>query len=186
MHQIGKTPYTVITPEKVGPKKGAARDKWSKTDRKPSFFLTASHPVLLSCVNISIIEIRHQTSVSLPVYCMCVKIGWERDLLHVLLYIGKLMQEKNFSKLMEKWFSLSWIAHWCHQKMPLPQISRRKLSRIATKPQNSQKFSPLKVSYYTRTISPLWCTSLIFSAVCDNTAYLNTVLQLLGILKKKN
>ena len=66
-----------------------------------------------------------------------------------------------------------------------PPNFKEKLSIIATKPQNSQKFSPLKVSHYTRTISPLWCTSLIFSAVCDNTAYLNTVLQLLGILNKK-
>ena len=30
-----------------------------------------------------------------------------------------------------------------------PQISRRKLSRIATKLRNSQKFSPLKVFHYT-------------------------------------
>ena len=36
----------------------------------------------------------------------------------------------------------------CHQKMPHPQISRRKLSRIATKPQNVRKFSLLKVSRY--------------------------------------
>jgi len=34
-------------------------------------------------------------------------------------------------------------------RTPLPQISRRKLSRIATKPRNSCKFSPSKVSHYT-------------------------------------
>ena len=38
------------------------------------------------------------------------------------------------------------IACWCHQNMPCPQIL---LSRIATKPRNSQKFSPSKVPHYT-------------------------------------
>ena len=34
------------------------------------------------------------------------------------------------------------IGHWCRQKMPCPppQISQRKLSRTATKPQNSREF----------------------------------------------
>ena len=35
------------------------------------------------------------------------------------------------------------------QSTPWPQISRRKLLRIATKPWNSRKFSPSKVSRYT-------------------------------------
>ena len=34
------------------------------------------------------------------------------------------------------------------QRMPRPQISQRNLSRIATKPRNSCKFSPLKVSCF--------------------------------------
>ena len=36
-----------------------------------------------------------------------------------------------------------------HQRMPHPQISQRKLSQIATKLRNLQKFSPSKVSRYT-------------------------------------
>ena len=39
-------------------------------------------------------------------------------------------------------------------RTPHPQISRRKLLLIATKPQNSRKFSPSKVSCYT-VITPL-------------------------------
>ena len=35
------------------------------------------------------------------------------------------------------------------QRTPRPQILQRKLSRTATKPRNSQRFSPSKVSHYT-------------------------------------
>jgi len=54
-----------------------------------------------------------------------------------LMRIGgnKIFAEKDFTK-----------AHWCHQKMPRPQISWRKLLRIATKP---QILSPSNVSRYT-------------------------------------
>ena len=41
------------------------------------------------------------------------------------------------------------------QRTPCPQISLRKLSRIATKPRNSRKFSPLKVSLYMVFVLPL-------------------------------
>ena len=46
---------------------------------------------------------------------------------------------------------LSQNAHWCRKKSHAPQILRRKLLRIAKKPQNSQQFSPSKVSHYTIT-----------------------------------
>ena len=36
------------------------------------------------------------------------------------------------------------IGCWYHQRMPRPQISRRKLSQIATKPQNSRKLFSLE------------------------------------------
>ena len=42
-------------------------------------------------------------------------------------------------------------------KVPHCQILRRKLSRIAPKPQNSLKFSPSKVSHYTVALDALWC-----------------------------
>ena len=62
------------------------------------------------------------------------------------------------------------------QWMPCPQISQRKLSQIATKPQNSRKFSLLKVSHYIRytfyqhagpvkvylTMNSTWATNVIF------------------------
>ena len=44
---------------------------------------------------------------------------------------------------------LSGIGHFCSVKVPRPQTLRRKLLRIAIKPQNSWTFSPSKVSYYT-------------------------------------
>ena len=65
-------------------------------------------------------------------------------------YSGKLSWEK-FWRIWKKRFlrsKLSRIAHWCHQKMPHPQILWRKLSWIPIKPRNSQKFSPSKVSHY--------------------------------------
>ena len=69
-------------------------------------------------------------------------------------YSGKLSRE-NWWKI---WFlrrKLLWIAHSCCAKgHHTPKFLRRKLSRIATKPRNSQKFSPSKVSCYT--VSPLY------------------------------
>ena len=45
------------------------------------------------------------------------------------------------------------------QRMPRPQILQRKLLQIATKPQNSRKFSLLKVSHYTVYFLPTCRTS---------------------------
>ena len=67
-------------------------------------------------------------------------------------YSWKLSREKTFANWRKRRFSrkkLSRIARWCRrQNTPCLPISRRKLSRIATKPQNSQTFSPSKVSLY--------------------------------------
>ena len=57
----------------------------------------------------------------------------------LLLYSRKLSREKIF-------MDCSLVPR---QRTPHPQILRRKPSQIATKPQNSQKFSPSKVSRYT-------------------------------------
>ena len=72
----------------------------------------------------------------------------------LLPYSGKLSREKTFAKntiLAEK---ISWIDHFCRSKGASPPILQRKLSRIATKTQNLQKFSPLKVSRETTTYIP--------------------------------
>ena len=61
----------------------------------------------------------------------------------------KLSREKTFANWWKIRFlrrKLSQIACLCRQKMPHPQILQRKVLQIATKPLNSQKFSPLKVS----------------------------------------
>ena len=67
-------------------------------------------------------------------------------------YSGKLSREKAFATCWKIRFlrrKPSGIALLLpHQRMPRPQISWRKLSQMATKPQNSPKFSTLKVSHY--------------------------------------
>ena len=59
------------------------------------------------------------------------------------------MQQETFMK--ENWWKirlsqtkLLWIACWCPQKMPLPQISQRKLPQTVNKTSNLQKVSSLK------------------------------------------
>ena len=72
--------------------------------------------------------------------------------IHELPYSGKLSREKTFAN----W----WKYDFCREnfrrllafalpKDTTPQISRKKLSRIATKLRNSRKFSPSKVFRYT-------------------------------------
>ena len=64
------------------------------------------------------------------------------------IYSMKLLREKTF----RSWWQtnckkkLLRIARWWWQKLPCPQILQRKVSRIATKPQNLQKFFPLQFS----------------------------------------
>ena len=68
-----------------------------------------------------------------------------------LPYSVKLSREKTFAKWWQIWFLLrkfSQIGRFCSTKVPHPQILQRKLSRIAIKPRNSQKFSPSKASRY--------------------------------------
>ena len=62
-------------------------------------------------------------------------------------YSGKLSWEKTFANWWKRFSrrELSRIARWCHQETPRPQILRSKLSRIATKPQNSRKFSAIPI-----------------------------------------
>ena len=62
-------------------------------------------------------------------------------------------------------------------RTPRPQISRRKLSQIATKPRNSCKFSPSKVFHYTAglTCSPS-CTLTSDKCSSNFTKTLTTLL----------
>ena len=61
-------------------------------------------------------------------------------------YGGKLLRKKNMI-FAEK--TLHVLLTFAAPKDATSQISQRKLLRIATKPQNSRKFSYLKVSRYT-------------------------------------
>jgi len=69
-----------------------------------------------------------------------------------LLHSGKFSREK-LLQIGEKYNFAEKIVADCslvpHQRKPCPQILWRKLSQIATKPRNSRKFSPSKVSRYT-------------------------------------
>ena len=71
---------------------------------------------------------------------------------HTLYGIAENFQGRNFHKLVKNTiFAKKTFADFLlvpRQRTPCPQISLRKLSRIATKPRNSRKFSPLKVSLY--------------------------------------
>ena len=67
----------------------------------------------------------------------------------VLPYSGKLSREKTFAKYDFRGKNFCrWLA-FAAPKVPCSQISWRKISQIAAKPQNSRKFLPLKVSRYT-------------------------------------
>ena len=66
--------------------------------------------------------------------------------IYYLLYSGKLLMVKTFA-------DCSLVP--C-QRMPHPQISWRKISQTATKPRNSQRFSPSKVSRYTVYCTYIW------------------------------
>ena len=70
----------------------------------------------------------------------------------LVLYSGELSREKTLTN----WWKVYFCRENFHrlltlpcQRMPHPQILRRRLSQIATKLQNLQKFSPSKVSCYT-------------------------------------
>jgi len=62
-------------------------------------------------------------------------------------YSGKLSRIGENMIFVEK--TLADCSLLLRQRTPRPKISRRKLSQIATKPWNSRKFSPSKVSCYT-------------------------------------
>ena len=67
-------------------------------------------------------------------------------------YSGKLSREKTFANWWKYNFrreNFRGLHAFAMPKDATPQISQRKLSRIATKPQNSRKFSPSKVFRYT-------------------------------------
>jgi len=60
-------------------------------------------------------------------------------------------EEENFHELVNDFCGENFrrLLAFAMSKVPHPQISWRNLSQIATKPQNSRKFSPSKVSRYT-------------------------------------
>ena len=62
--------------------------------------------------------------------------SYSHALISVVPYSGKLSREKTFAN----------CSLLPRQRMPRPQISRRKLLRIAPKPRNLQNVSPSKVS----------------------------------------
>ena len=75
---------------------------------------------------------------------------------------GNFLREKTFTNWWKIQFSQGkflWIARFCCQRMPCPQIWRRKLSWIATKLWNLRKFSCSKVSHYT-----VWFTHIIINS----------------------
>ena len=74
-----------------------------------------------------------------------------------ILYSGKLSREKTFANWRKYDFrgeNFHGLVAFAAPKYATPQISQRKLLRIATKPQNSQKFFPQKFSaiQYIRTV----------------------------------
>ena len=71
--------------------------------------------------------------------------------LMVIPYSGKLLREKTFANWWK--YDFRGLSAFATPKDTTPQISQRKLSRTATKPQNSRKFSPSKVFRYTVGIS---------------------------------
>ena len=70
--------------------------------------------------------------------CFCPKMAPEA-ISELHLYSGKLSREKTFAD----------CSLVLRQRMPHSHISRRKLLRTSTKPQNLRRFSPAKVSRYT-------------------------------------
>ena len=64
----------------------------------------------------------------------------------------KTFEGENFHKLVKNTIFVEKTFMDCsllpYQRTPCPKSSRRKLSRLTTKPQNSWKFSPSKVSRY--------------------------------------
>ena len=68
-------------------------------------------------------------------------------------------QGRKFSRIGEKddfrWENFRGLLAFVAPKDAVPQILQRKLSSIATKPQNSQKFSPSKIFCYTVRVSNL-------------------------------
>ena len=84
-----------------------------------------------------------------------------------ILYSGKLSREKIFAnwwKYNFRWENFRGLLAFAAPKDATPQISRGKLSRIATKPRNSRKFSPSKVFRYTVTAEN---PQLITAYECD-------------------
>ena len=78
--------------------------------------------------------------------------------------MGNFHRRKKFTNKWKRflWRKLSRIACWCRQNMPHPQILQRDNSQIAIKPQNSQKFSPSKVS----------CFTLDIITICNHVSFL--------------
>ena len=120
--------------------------------------LCGAHKLLLSGVV-------HVSCVQCIFFCTCCTVV-------CIPYSGKLSREKTFAN----WWKYNFCGENFHRLLAFAtpkdatlQISRRKLSRIATKLQNSRKFSPLKVSR--STVGYRRSNMLLPSCVCMQIIY---------------
>ena len=92
----------------------------------------------------------------------------------LLPYSGKLSREKTFANWLKYDFrgeNFRRLLAFAVPKDATPQISQRKFSRIATKPQKSRKFSPSKVFRYTVFTPPkqLYTSHVALLIDCDQS-----------------
>ena len=101
-------------------------------------------------------------------------------ILNGIPYSGKLSREKTFANWWKYDFrreNFRGLLAFAVPKDATPQISRRKLSCIATKLRNSWKFSPSKVSRYTVMFNMYWdCHIYIYMYVSPLVCVLKTLI----------
>ena len=103
------------------------------------------HPIQMAGVETIIMGVAHSSCYKLLIPCfVCIKVVAFEFIVYLVGLLEITVQREtfvgeNFRKLVDKrfsWRKLLQIAHWCHHKMPSPQIARRKLA-------NSHKTSKL-------------------------------------------